>query len=152
MQRVIIWILFLGVVVGIIFAVLQTSQRTIETPTPREDAVREEEQRPEKTITFKHQYKDGVHTFVGTIDTPTPCYDVSAAIVTADLPEIRIETQPTSDDVCVQVITDHEFTVTHTGSADMSFIATLNGEPVNINQFEVDPEQDINEVDLFIKG
>ena len=38
------------------------------------------------------------------------------------------------------------------GPEDLQFLATLNGEPVNLNQFEIPADQDIDAVEIFIKG
>lgn len=153
MQKVITSIVIVLVIILVAAAALYMGKKgATPEPTPRDEAVQEEEQRPAQTINVKHQYKDGLHTFVGVIDTPTPCYDVQAVVLPGDSPEIKITTVQTEAEICAQVITSQEFRVQHQAPEDTQFIATVNGELVNINQFDVDADTDINEVELFIKG
>lgn len=139
------------VAIAIATIVFMIKARIAEAPTPRDEAIQQDEKRYAKTIDVKHQYKDGEHNFVGKIEVPTPCYVAVANIIDGQTPELRIETKD-SGEVCAQVVTDAVFVAKFKGDENKKFIATLNGEPVNLNLFEIDADQDINSVDIFIKG
>lgn len=111
----------------------------------------EETQMYERTIDLKHQYKDGKHIFAGTIEVPTPCHQVSLNVTPGDVAELNFEVKD-SGGVCAQVITDANFYAEFEGPENQLFIGKLNREPVNLNQFEVEADVDINTVDIFLKG
>lgn len=85
------------------------------------------------TVPVAHQYKNGIHTYVGEVESPTPCYVVTGeAIVRESYPEqvdIRIETQ-NSGEICTQVITLKKFRVSFHASDKAVIRAFLNGVPV----------------------
>lgn len=110
-----------------------------------------EEDMYEKTVDVKHQYKDGKHIFAGTLEVPTPCHKVEATVIPGDVAVLNLEVKD-SGGVCAQVITDANFYVEHMGPQELLFVGRLNGEPVNLNKFEIDADMDINAVDIFIKG
>lgn len=121
--------------------------------TLREQAIEEDVQRPEKTINLKHQYKNGTHTFMGVIEVPTPCYEVRAVILPGETPELQINTKALQTfATCDDVITELSYKVSYEGPEDITFLATVNNIPVNLNQFEIPPDQDIDSVEIFIKG
>jgi hypothetical protein len=105
----------------------------------------------DRTIDLKHQYKNGKHIFAGTIEVPTPCYQVALNVTPGDIAELNFETKD-SGGVCAQVITDASFYVEFEGPENQLFIGKLNGEPINLNQFEIGADMDINTVDIFLKG
>ena len=94
-----------------------------------------------------HQYKKGAHVYIGTVTTPTPCYEVSAeAIVRESYPEqVTIDvtiTPPGSDVICIQVISEKKFKVAFQGSQEAVVEVRVNGAeaiwtseeaPANIN-------------------
>jgi hypothetical protein len=110
-----------------------------------------EQQNFEKTIDLKHQYKDGKHIFAGTLEVPSPCYQVDLSVTPGDVAELNFTTKD-SGGICSQVITDANFYVEFEGKQDQLFIGKLNGEPVNLNTFEVDADMNINEINIFMKG
>ncbi|MFT5179524.1 MAG: hypothetical protein ACI9GH_000050 [Candidatus Paceibacteria bacterium] len=122
--------------------------------TPREEAVQEDSNRPNINIITKHQYKDGEHAFVSTLDLPSPCHSFNAEVVDVDdKSEIKFNiNDPDGGDGCVQVITPTDVKVTYTGPEDRNFTATLNDELVTLNIFEIPVDQDIDTVKLFIKS
>lgn len=147
-KTIIILILISIAILAIAFMI---KARVAEAPTPRDEAIQQDEKRYAKTIDVKHQYKNGEHNFVGKIEVPTPCYVAVARVENGNTPELKIETKD-SGEICAQVITDAVFFAKFKGDENQKFIATLNGEPVNLNLFEIDADQDINSVDIFIKG
>lgn len=141
------------VIVLIAGAVLYTSKKDEpQNPTPREEA-QEEAVRPTQTINVKHQYKDGTHVFAGTVETPTPCYDIEAVVLPGDVPEIHITTkQQEGVEMCAQVVSEKSFKVSYTAPESTQFLATVNDEPVNMNQFDIDADVDIDTVEILLKG
>lgn len=148
------WVLVAIIGIVGVLSVVYTNTKTTKPiqPTAREEAQQEDLMMPTKTIQVKHQYKNGTHTFMGMVQTPTPCYDLTAVVLPGDVPEIKITTQEQVDTICAQVISEKQFTVTFTGPEDVQFLATVNDEPVNMNQFDIDPDVDIESVEIFIKG
>lgn len=84
-------------------------------------------------IQVTHQFKSGLHTYVGTVDAPTPCHSIlGEAIVKESYPEqvdIRIETKE-SGGICAQVITTKKFKVSFSASENPVVRAFVNGTPV----------------------
>jgi hypothetical protein len=124
-----------------------------EVNNERQDAIDETYLRPEITVNTKHQYKDGVHTYIGTFETPTPCDTYNAVI---DLNEnghvIEITHEPNEEELCAQVVTERQFRVSFEAEENVDAIATINGELVNLNVFEVPSDQNIEDFEIFIKG
>jgi len=116
-----------------------------------ESTNQEEQEYFEKTIDVKHQYKNGKHIFAGTIEVPTPCYQVEAKVAPGDIAELNITTKDNGG-ICAQVITDANFYVEFNGKKDQLFKGNLNGEPANLNTFEIEPDLDINDIEIFMKG
>lgn len=84
-------------------------------------------------VAVTHDFKNGLHTYVGTIDAPTPCHTISGeAIVKESYPEqvdIRIETRE-SGEICAQVVTTKRFKVSFSASQSAVVRAFVNGTPV----------------------
>ena len=111
--------------------------------------------RPDITITAKHQYKDGMHIIAGETDMPTPCHILDwDTIVAESFPEqVTINfSLTTMADACTQVITPTRFKVEFTASEEASIVATLNGEEIVLNLIEANPDEDLDNFELFIKG
>jgi len=140
------------VIIIIIWAVYAVGKDSADN-TAREDIVTMEENRPEISINTKHQYKDGMHIFVGTLELPSPCHAFNAEIIEGNPFEVKITTsEPTDGQTCAQVITNRDFKVSYKTSQDAQFFGTLNGEKVEFNLFEVSEDQDIDTVELYLKG
>lgn len=118
----------------------------------REDIVQEEENKPTETIVTKYQYKDGMHVYVGTLELPTPCHSYNTEVVDGDSGKVLEITTTPGDEFCTQVITERMFKVSFEGDEGESVLARLNGEIVNLNIFEIPEGEDIDEIDIFIKG
>lgn len=148
-----VFIAIIGIVAIAGALLYAAKQNTPQEQTPREEAQRQETITPTQTINVKHQYKNGEHIFAGTVDTPTPCYDIEAVVLPGDVPEIHITTrQQEGVEMCAQVITEKPFKVSHAASESTQFLATVNDEPVNMNQFDIDADVDIDTVEILIKG
>ncbi len=87
------------------------------------------------TIDLTHQYRNGVHTYAGSLMMPTPCYDITTdAIVAESFPEqvtVSISvTGPSAGEVCAQVLTEKDFTVSFSASANATVSFRVNGATV----------------------
>ncbi len=84
-------------------------------------------------VNVGHQFKDGVHTYTGSVEAPTPCYAVAgAAVVKESYPEqvdIKLEMRDTGG-VCAQVITAKTFKVSFEASERPVVRGFINGTPV----------------------
>lgn len=130
---------------------LYKSNQSVEVDLTRDEALNTEVQKAKKTITTKYQYKDGQHIFVGNLKLPTPCHTYNAEVVQKDgAAEIRVTTE--EGGVCVQQITERLFKVSFEGEQGDNIFATLNGETVNLNIFEIPEDEDIDDIEIFIKG
>lgn len=105
------------------------------------------------TIPVKHQYKDGEHRFIGTLELPSPCHSYSAEIEDGVVPNIALTiSDPAEGQMCGQVIVDRTFDVRHVSPRETIFTASLNNEPVILNIFEVAADENIETIDLYLKG
>lgn len=91
-------------------------------------------------LAVAHHYSGGLHTYVGSIDTPTPCHKVSSRIfsqkTTPEIIELSFKTTD-SGEVCAQVITSQEFMVSFSASSDAQVSARLNDKPISLLVTEV---------------
>ncbi len=141
-----IFIIALLVLAALCFLSLKANKNNLsEVEIPQDQEVFE------RTIDVKHQYKDGKHIFAGTLEVPTPCHFVEATINEGEVSELNLEVKD-SGEICAQVISQANFYVEHEGPENMLFVGRLNGEMVNLNQFHIDSDIDINDVDIFMKG
>ncbi len=103
------------------------------------------------SVSTLHQFSNGVHTYVGIIETPTPCYTVSGnAIVKESYPEqvdIRIETHD-PEKICAQVVTAKKFKVSFRASAEAVVTAYLNGVRVLFKVKEASPTVNLETVEI----
>ena len=86
-----------------------------------------------ESFSLTQTYNEGVHTFSGTVTTPTPCYTVEAtALVAESYPEqitINVTTASDGSDMCTQVIDEKEFSLEATASEEANVVAVIvNGE------------------------
>jgi hypothetical protein len=116
----------------------------------------------EQTIDVRHQYVNGLHTYAGSIDVPTPCDMLSSKVVadgtdpttgiakfTLVFGSVSGTSNPAS--TCAQLITTRNFKLSFTGAQNAVVNATLDGQPVILNVFELQPGQDINS-SIYLKG
>ncbi len=107
------------------------------------------------TIELKEQYKNLTYTFVGSIQTPTPCHSVESKVnkISDNTYQIQLTTvAPGKDVVCAQVITDKVFKVSFQAPEDIQVEATVDGIPYNVNRFLIPSDQNIDTFNLEIKG
>jgi hypothetical protein len=124
------------------------------TPPP-EEQVPPTRDYPEEIINAKHQYKNGVHTYGGEFELPTPCdtlsYDVVKDVANPSNVELNFKTVPSST-VCAQVLTPKSFKVSFEGPEKIALTVTRDGKSVKFNLFEVPVNQDFDSFTLQIKG
>lgn len=157
-KLIVLVLLIVVLLVGVFLHNRYRANKTTEQINDRQQAIEDVLQRSDITINTKHQYSDGVHVFLGTFETLTPCDSHSVKILERDgLKEIAISYQEAHDEtgeslICDQVITERQFRVSFEGPEDASVIATLNGDLVNLNIFEVREGENIEDVNIYIKG
>ena len=145
-------ILFIIIVFGSILYYKNQQNQKIEDNYTRDNVIDEVINRPKETINAKYQFKDGRHTLLGTLQLPTPCHNFEVNVIENDSEtELSIKIS-SSQDVCIQQITEKTFKVSFEGDEDMLIVALLNGEVVNFNLFEVPKDEDINNVKIDYKG
>lgn len=102
-------------------------------------------------ISVTHQFKSGLHTYVGVINAPTPCHSVSGeAVVKESYPEqvdIRIETKE-SEEICAQVVTTKKFKVSFSASESPVVRAFLNGAPILFEVTELPATNNLEKTSL----
>ena len=98
-------------------------------------------------VPAKHQYKDGTHRIIGTIELPSPCHSYSAEVEGGIVPNVAITIlNPPEDRQCAWVIVQRDFDVSYAGPQEAIFTISINGEPASFNMFEIDPNDDIKTV------
>ncbi|MEK7505275.1 MAG: hypothetical protein AAB597_00030 [Patescibacteria group bacterium] len=91
-------------------------------------------------ISLVHEYRQGVHFYVGTLDLPTPCHNLfSEALVRETYPEqvtLRIQTSVSSPD-CTASTTPRTFKTAFQASKEARVGATINSVPVDLEVREI---------------
>ncbi|HMP67135.1 MAG TPA: hypothetical protein PKA60_00090 [Candidatus Paceibacterota bacterium] len=141
----------------LIGAAVYSSQKNkkIDYNSDRQQVLDDLINRPTETITVKQQYKNGNYTVIGSFEVPTPCYSYNAEVIKKDgITEIAITYFDNSnpDTMCAQVISEKLFRVDFEGAPGENIVATINGEIVNLNVFEIGPDEIIENIELYIKG
>ncbi len=105
-------------------------------------------------VQVKHQYKDGEHTYVGSLDLPNACYQLDSNIQkTGDASAtINLMTSVDAEETCAQTVTSRDFRLQTDGPMNLTVTGMLNGKPVDLNLFEVPANQDIDEFEINVKG
>jgi hypothetical protein len=90
---------------------------------------------PEVTVSYSRQ--GSVHTYEGTIDTPTACHSLvsstSAAYGTHTSVTIALSViKPEPGAVCAQVITPQKFATSVTSKSEPVLTVTINGKPAKV--------------------
>lgn len=106
-------------------------------------------------IDAKHFYIDGVHTFAGQIELPTPCdlLEVESQVAESFPEQVSLNFSVINNSpVCAQVITAQRFKVSATASAEAVIRATFMGRPVELNLIPAAAGETPDEFEVFIKG
>lgn len=89
----------------------------------------------QNAVLVTHSFADGVHTYVGSLQVPNPCYTLTHEVEVSTEKPIKATVHfvihpPAVDQVCTQVISDIPFTVQFEApESSAQADATLNGRP-----------------------
>ncbi|PIR47043.1 MAG: hypothetical protein COV07_01045 [Candidatus Vogelbacteria bacterium CG10_big_fil_rev_8_21_14_0_10_45_14] len=92
----------------------------------------------DSAILVQHTYIDGVHTFTGVLEVPTPCHEIKTdVLVMESFPEqvsVKLTiVPPPADTICIQVIAEKEFKVSYRASETAvgdNLRVMLDGKPI----------------------
>jgi hypothetical protein len=134
---------FLGVVVLIGVGVIVYPRYTQSDATPFQAVT--------TSIKVEHQYKNGIHTYVGEVQVPTPCHTIfGEAVVQESHPEqvaLRLETKE-NQGACAQVISIKKFKVSFQASKDAVVHPYLNSTPVLFKTTEAPASVDLDAIEV----
>lgn len=157
-KRTIILIItvFVLIVAGMFtFAYLKKTELAEPTAMPTNV---EEIETPYASITridAKHFFINGKHTFVGSVEVPTPCDLLTAeSEVRESMPE-QVELKFSiinNSENCVQAITDMRFKVEANASKEAVITASFMGRKVELNLIPAQSGETPDEFELYIKG
>jgi len=151
----IIVVVLVIIIIMMIVGIKKQKEEVIKI-TKQEQTIQEQQDSPKQSITVKHQYKDGMHTYVGSLDLPSPCHTAEiTSQLTAATNSVVVDITtlaPKEDVVCPQVITPTPFEITFMAPKNAEVFFTINNSVAVINQFEIPPAQNIDAVDLYSKG
>jgi hypothetical protein len=109
-----------------------------------------------RVMTALHQFRNGQHTIAGKADLPTPCHNLAHEVaVTGTNPQqamVSFTTSTNNSDICAQVITSKDYTITFNADQNAAIRATWNGAPVQLNLVPVPAGENINDYEMYIKG
>lgn len=156
-RTVLLFIALFVIVIGgmFTFAYLKKVEVEVPQPSPPQVDAASSSVPYASRVDAKHFFIDGVHTFVGVIDMPTPCDLLSAqSRVMESFPEqVVIDfTVINNAESCVQVVTPQRFKVSAAASKDASISATWKGQPVELNLIPAGKDEVPEDFELFIKG
>lgn len=120
---------------------------TAEVPVAQDEYV--------QMVNVKHQYKGGRHTYVGSIDLPTPCHSLTSTYnkdTNSTTGYTLVFTSSSTAEMCAQVITSKPFKLSFDAVENILISGTLNGKKLRLNLFEVPLNQDLDSFNVNIKG
>jgi len=145
------------VVVLVVIAIALFTYTLVSAPTPEEVRVAPQEEQveqvPERLISAKHQYVDGVHTVAGMVTVPTPCHRVlTSAYLLEDGVTVELQFSTLLEgEECPAQATEVPFRVPFEAPENATITAVWNGEPARLNLFDVAPGESLDDA-LYIKG
>ena len=142
------FILLVGVVI-VIFLLFAGGD---DTPKDSDRIIGDANLTAEK-IKIAHVFMDGIHTFTGEINLPTPCHTLTHKVIIAEsYPEqVAIVFERKSDvDVCAQIITPEPFTITFMASREATFKIVLDGEEISFEVIEAESAEDAEGGDSIV--
>ena len=99
-------------------------------------------------IRVAHIFMDGMHTFTGEINLPTPCHALQHKVVIAEsYPEqvTAVFEMKSEVDTCIQMIMPEPFVVSFEASKEADFRITLNDKNIPFEVMEVQSIVEANE-------
>ena len=134
-------IVFLVIIAGVVMWRQGRKGADGEVPLPTTTTP---EQSLPVTLNVKHLYKDGTHTYRGSVETPTPCYDVTATSTPTLGGEFSVLiASKDRGGICAQVVADKDFQVRFQAAKDVTVYPQFNGKPAMFNIIEVSREEDL---------
>lgn len=106
-------------------------------------------------IKVAHIFMDGIHTFTGEINLPTPCYTLAHKIIIAEsYPEqvTAVFEMKSEVDSCVQMVMPEPFVVSFEASEEADFRITLNDKDIPFEIIEVHSPEDEIDPSLPVDG
>ncbi len=105
----------------------------------------------------KMQTKDGMYTFVGEVELPTPCHTIDASISPSNSSTygIMVKTvSPKEGVMCAQVMTTRAFKASTpiVAGEQPTFKLFIDGTEYKMNAFEIPEDANIDTYKLQIKG
>ncbi len=158
-RSIILVLAFLALVVVGMFTYAYLKRAEISNPiSPAPVTSSSDVGTPYKDVTrieAKHFFKDGLHTFVGQIELPTPCDLLeTGSVVRESMPE-QVELQFSvinNAESCAQIITAQRFLITAEASEGATFTAKFMGRELPLNLIPAAPGETPEEFELYIKG
>lgn len=146
---------FVIVTLGLLFLAFNTDRKTTEildAPFPEEIPPGEGK---ERSITAKHQFKDGTHIIAGEFDLPTPCHLlITRAVMRESIPEqvvVEFKVTTQNERLCAQVVTPTRFKIVFDAAERVIITATINDDGAALNLLQAGVDEDLNDFDVRIK-
>lgn len=152
---ILIVVIFILLIIGM-FTFTSLMKKEVAVKVPTDVVVGEVVPYPNiKRIEAKHYFIDGLHTFVGEIEMPTPCdlIDVNSMVRESFPEQVQIDfTVINNSQECVDVITAQRFLVEARASKEASVSASFMGRVVELNLIPALEGELPADFELFIKG
>lgn len=152
---VLIVVVFILIIIGM-FTFTGLMKKEVEVKVEPDVLVEEPIPYPGITrIDAKHYFIDGLHTFVGEIEMPTPCdlVEVDSLVRESSSEQVQLDfTVINNAEACAQVITAQRFLVEAKASKDATISATFMGRTVELNLTPALEGELPADFELFIKG
>ena len=103
-------------------------------------------------FTIQRSYENGKHTMYGSIAAPTPCHQVRIESRNVDNDVYMDIPLTEGDEPCAQVITNQPFIYSFEAEEDANFIATYNGEDVELSIIELEEGETVDLENFMLKG
>jgi len=150
--RIIILVAALVVVaIGLFTYTLVSAPSSDELPIVNEQ--KPEDAVPERIISARHQYVDGIHTVAGKAQVPTPCHRLIAdpfLLENNTVVEVRFSTFLEGAE-CPASPMDAPFRVTFEAAENVTMQATWDGAPARLNLVPLGPGETLDD-ELYFKG
>lgn len=153
-KKIIIIGILVVILVALFFVFDKKLENNKESAPVREQVIQEAVNKLQETINTKHQYKEGLHTYVGSFSLPNACYNYKISVSEMNNKKvIDIEyVAPPTNNCQIEGKTERKFKVTVPGEQDMEAVARIDGEFFNLNIFEIGPDEDIDSIEIQTKG
>lgn len=155
-QKIIIGALIVAAIGAIIFGIYRSRSQfgAISVPPPLDVTAPKAE--AGEIINAKHQYREGKHTYAGTLGLPTPCDLLQSDVIRDPLNPNKVglafKSVYEGAELCAQVITPRPFKVTFAAPEKIDLTVTYNGKPIRFNVFEVPKTENLDDFEINIKG